>query len=1571
LIATIPVSGSPSSTSGNIVITAGNVTSNVINSTKTSRPSTFGVVATGSPIALTADPPALTAAMLTVTWPSDDALVYDGANKTTLFDGSSAPVGNVVVAATGTKTGLTVSFFDATGATAVTPAPKDAGTYTVKIVGSGVPNVGNATVTLEKKLVITKRPLGFSDVEAIHTVTAKVYDGQTNGAITAVEFTNVATDDQSAFTANASNAIYEIGAATWSGSAANPTGGAYNVSATVILSVATAANYTLGGGDNKSAVLTARGYRITRRPVTVVVTKTVYSKTYDGTTDAPFTGTPTLTHSAAGEITFTWGSNKIALTNFVEAEIGAAPVRTDFSYTPTGAKLESADATLANPGLDLELPALTGGLGGSKGGNYTISTVQTATKKGAIAKKTLFFTSSTFHNRAYSTTENVTWGTPGTPSISGTTLKLPYTDGTTSSSEIVLVGIATPDAGKASDFASTPAPTAKLASVDAGTVDLVVSAISLPNAGVGKNYTVEDIGGSPDVPSTVRNAVTNGAGATAVTVRQVGSAATITKYSDSLKVTGQVAPSTADSTIVWTLIDTLGIAEIARERSYATLKTGIDTVVIRATGKGNGTVRLRGKSGVNQSFGELSIVISGQRTAPTALRVLTGIKKGTEGDGQAVLTWTATPAVGGTISGYRVSSGAGPISASSNTSHTIDGLSLNGKYTFSVKAVYADGTEGPEAAVRDSIPAERTQILGSQIILASTAKTFNGSAQDLGRATTTTSNLTSGGADVFDTLYEYAGTARDGSSYDGGEPARYALAKPPTKAGVYTVTVTFQNSRFSGFKVVSYTINPKNLTNAMLTIPTITPAYVYDGTAKEPPYDVKDGTAQLALGSDYTSTDNTNPDNVWVSNTNAGVASVILAGIGNYTSTATKTFNIGKKTIQIDTVSANQVAITKVYNGKADIDTAVNTELEVKFTGTIGGQVLEHLVDYVTTNAKFTGSANISTPVANPTVNVAVTAGVTLLNSAKAANYALATSPTFRTTGVIVKKTPTVEDGDTSFAFTIPTTHLYTGTARGIGAVTFKAPLADPTCTLTVLYAVDGVDTTLAPAAAGTYPVKVQVKPAANGLSNFNEATVTLGEYVIGDPLKPEIVTDTTFKAVTVRQGDAYRLTVDAKSPNSGTLSYRWYRNDTLITGANAASYTPPTTVVGSENQYYVWITNTVRDVQAPDSIQSATATISVLPPAKSLSGATVQISADEFVYNGAAQVPGEIVVSLGADVLALGVDYTLAITQNTNAGRALVTVTGVDAYKDEAIGSFTIARKALEREDFSFASTRVYNAAPQALEVITLADPTTGNARDGLGRATITYNGSATAPTEAGYYKISISFVQGTNFTASEEAFVEDSAYVISQRLPTKADLNYAEIEEGRAFPYDSTVTRGIGTATLKGTKGGEVTVLYNGKEDLPKAVGTYIVTAEVEGGDNYLYNIVSLGSFDIYDPSAVKGNDRVIPGSGSEVVVVAPVQVVAGEFTVGPNPVAKASGKAGFFWQGKALAKGTLYVFDASGNLVKKVAVSDKGISTARREIGAWDIGVVAEGTYLVKGVLVGKDGVKVKVSSLVGVR
>jgi len=94
-----------------------------------------------------------------------------------------------------------------------------------------------------------------------------------------------------------------------------------------------------------------------------------------------------------------------------------------------------------------------------------------------------------------------------------------------------------------------------------------------------------------------------------------------------------------------------------------------------------------------------------------------------------------------------------------------------------------------------------------------------------------------------------------------------------------------------------------------------------------------------------------------------------------------------------------------------------------------------------------------------------------------------------------------------------------------------------------------------------------------------------------------------------------------------------------------------------------------------------------------------------------------------------------------------------------------------------------------------------------------------------------------------------------------------------------------------------------------------------------------------------------------------VSPVKFVSGEVTVGPNPV-RAGNDVSIYRNGVKPVKGKPAVFDAVG---QKVAVVDvNGIG----KIGTWKTGEVAEGTYLLKGVLTDKDGVKVKVSALVSV-
>jgi uncharacterized repeat protein (TIGR02543 family) len=131
-----------------------------------------------------------------------------------------------------------------------------------------------------------------------------------------------------------------------------------------------------------------------------------------------------------------------------------------------------------------------------------------------------------------------------------------------------------------------------------------------------------------------------------------------------------------------------------------------------------------------------------------------------------------------------------------------------------------------------------------------------------------------------------------------------------------------------------------------------------------------------------------------------------------------------------------------------------------------------------------------------------------------------------------------------------------------------------------------------------------------------------------------------------------------------------------------------------------------------------------------------------------------------------------------------------------------------------------------------------------------------------------------------------------------------------------------------------------------------------------------------------SVASPDRVIPivHPNREAVAVTPVNRLTAELTAGPNPVAALRATpVQFFWQGNRVESAALYVYDASGNPVSKIAVGDKAVApgdSGRRVVGGWDLRdskgrVVGYGTYLIKGVIKTAGGKREKVSVAVGVR
>ena len=100
------------------------------------------------------------------------------------------------------------------------------------------------------------------------------------------------------------------------------------------------------------------------------------------------------------------------------------------------------------------------------------------------------------------------------------------------------------------------------------------------------------------------------------------------------------------------------------------------------------------------------------------------------------------------------------------------------------------------------------------------------------------------------------------------------------------------------------------------------------------------------------------------------------------------------------------------------------------------------------------------------------------------------------------------------------------------------------------------------------------------------------------------------------------------------------------------------------------------------------------------------------------------------------------------------------------------------------------------------------------------------------------------------------------------------------------------------------------------------YYIFARSAANNNYNAGAASVALAEV--AVSILSQDRFIPDVAPDVgAIIAPVTVLAGEFTAGPNPVDKHSGNVVFYWTGRTLSGGTLFVYDASGNVVNQVVV------------------------------------------------
>ena len=471
------------------------------------------------------------------------------------------------------------------------------------------------------------------------------------------------------------------------------------------------------------------------------------------------------------------------------------------------------------------------------------------------------------------------------------------------------------------------------------------------------------------------------------------------------------------------------------------------------------------------------------------------------------------------------------------------------------------------------------------------------------------------------TTYVYDGTekkpnvtVKDGSTIL-TEGADYTVAyRDNINVGTGKVIVTGKGN-YAGEKEATFEITV-NETNTLTVEFETTPNYTYDGTAKTPGVTVKNGEKILTKGVDYEVT--------YRNNINAGTATVVVTGKGNYAGEITKIFTIAKKAVSTTTVTLNQTNYT--YDGVAKTPTP--TVKDGSKTLTVG---TEYTVRYANNTNAGTASCIIE-----GTGNYTGTKTVTFTITAKSM------------------------EGSTGNTFTVtvnPETYVYNGTERE-PAVTVK----DGSKTLTA-----GTNYTVAYSNninAGTAKVTVTGK---GNYSGKKEQTFTISKANVS-------VSKSDYKGTYDGASHTFSLTT---TPSSNVTIY--YSTTTALTASNyttSGSTTKPSRTEQGTTTVYYYIHDTsgnYNDYASNANSNNAKITID----AKSSSNLVVTLGTSSYTYDGTAKTPS-VTVKEGSTTLTEGTHYTVGYSNNINAGTATVTVTLKGNYSGTVSENFVINKRAV-----------------------------------------------------------------------------------------------------------------------------------------------------------------------------------------------------------------------------------------------------------------------------------------------------
>ena len=522
-----------------------------------------------------------------------------------------------------------------------------------------------------------------------------------------------------------------------------------------------------------------------------------------------------------------------------------------------------------------------------------------------------------------------------------------------------------------------------------------------------------------------------------------------------------------------------------------------------------------------------------------------------------------------------------------------------------------------------------------------------------------------------------------------------------TNVGTAKVTVTGKGN-FKDKQTVEFTITGKPITSDMMVLSSEN--FVYNGGVQKPTVTVKDGSKTLTIGSDYTLTNE--------GGTSVGNYSVTVAGKGNYTSEASRTYSIVEKDGPTNfTISLSNTSVQ--YDG---------SEQKPSVTVTDGTKTLTIDTDY---EVSYTNHVNVGTATVTVTGkgNYAGTKTATFTITAKPLTETMVTlsATTFVYNTYLQKPEVTVSDG----SLMTGTDYVITnngGTNQGTyhvivnGQGNYSGQI-DKTFSITPLSIADA-SVTLYQLQSYVYE-GVQKKPGVREVAVGSIIVPTQGfTTTYGDNINAGTATVTVTGQGNYQDTKTVTFDIEQKAVENSMIALSNYEYT-----YNGEIQKPEVTVRDGETTLlldtdYTLLNNGGKTVGAYDVTitgkgnYKGTASKTYIINAKEVGSFEVTLSTESVTYNGSEQQP-EVTVKDGETVLTKGTHYTVSYTDNVNVGMATITVRGQGEYEGSRNKTFLILPKSLSDAMVSLNTTTfTYNGLLQ-MPAVTVSDGTALTSND------------------------------------------------------------------------------------------------------------------------------------------------------------------------------------------------------------------------------------------------------------------